>query len=221
MVQAIQAQMEKINPQFSKYQTYCFSPATVPPSLETLTSLTETSPANDRVMLSAQKDTVFKCVQDFLYKHDSPHDMTVIMIDVLLNSQNISAPSFRRYKADNEYSCELYAELMRLKNGKLYNGKSLNNFVMLIYSRSDASIGVVETALQTIYKEQDEKNDRPFFPKECAKYENISWCKNNFDETDENLNVVVPGTYTDPLALPEPYQEFFKSCHKGASCSEK
>lgn len=219
MVKAIQTQMEKLNWRFDKNNTYCFaSPADVP-SQATLSSLSSVDPSNERVILSTQRDrdTVFESVQDFLCVCDDHGDRAVVMIDVLLNSQNISAPSFLRYKADNEYSCELYAELMRLKNGKLYNGKlyngrSLQNFDVLIYSRSDASIGVVETALQAIYNEQDENYDRPYFPRECAKYENISWCKNNCDETDENLNVIVSDTpRADPLALPESYQEYFKN----------
>ena len=207
MVQFIQKYIQEINPLFTPENTFCFSPQ----SPLILRSLNTIQAGLDRAILSGKRKEVFSAVFQFLNGH--PEEDVLILIDVLLNTQNISAPSIERYRADHEYSCELYAELLRVKNGKriLGGGKiNPNRFYHIIYSRSDSSIGVVIAALDEVCRDQD-ANDRKYFPKECALFENISWCRNGYDATDPNFGVAESQKEGSvPLALPSEYKEFIQ-----------
>lgn len=207
MVQMIQKYLCKINPQFTPENTFCFSPQT--PLM--LRSLSEIENFRTRALLTGKKDAVFSKVFQFL--DERPDEIVLILIDVLLNTQKISAPSIEQYQADHEYSCELYAELLRAKNGKPIQGcANLNpkNFFHIIYSRSDASIGVVTTVLDELSSSQSEQ-DQKYFPKECAKFENISWCLNGYDTTDPDFGVAESQKEDSvPLKLPSEYREFIR-----------
>lgn len=145
--------------------------------------------------------------------HEHSRENVLILIDVLLNTQNISAPSPERYRADHEYSCELYAELLRAKNGKRigrFGNINPNNFFHIIYSRSDSSIGVVVAVLDDLSRNQNEE-DRKYFPRECALLKNISWCRNGYDATDPDFSVSESQKEGSlPLALPLGYKNFIR-----------
>lgn len=207
MVRMIQKYIHEINPLFTPRNTFCFSPQG---SLR-LCSLDELQDGSDRAILAGKQEAVFSRVFHFLNDHAGEN--VLILIDVLLNTQNISAPSLERYRADHEYSCELYAELLRIKNGKRIRrcgNIDPNHFYHIIYSRSDSSIGVVVAALSELFHSQDE-NDRKYFPKECAQFENISWCRNGYDATDPNFGVAESQKKGSvPLALPLEYTNFIR-----------
>ena len=208
MVRMIQEYIHGINPLFTLENTFCFSPQ-LPLQLCSLDKIPDVP---DRALLAGKQETVFSNVFQFLDKHAGEN--VLILIDVLLNSQNISAPSLERYRADQEYSCELYAELLRVKNGKRISrcdNINPNHFFHIIYSRSDSSIGVVVAALSELSRSQDEE-DRKYFPKECAMFKNISWCRNGYDATDPNFGVSESQKKGSvPLALPSGYIEFIRS----------
>lgn len=204
MAWMIQEYVQKINPLFTPENTFCFPHRG---SLE-LRPLCKLPNDGSRASLAGKQKDVFSKVFRFLNKW--PQEDVLILIDVLLNSQNISAPSFERYRADHEYSCELYAELLRVKNGKKVKGCGNidpNKFYHIIYSRSDASIGVVVAVLSELSQHQSEA-DRNYFPKECARFENISWCRNGYDITDPDF-MPQEGDGV-PLKLPEEYKEFIR-----------
>ena len=207
MVRMIQEYIHKINPLFTPENTFCFShqgPLALRP-------LSEFPDDNARVILAEKQEDLFSRVFHFL--DERPDENVLILIDVLLNTQNISAPSFERYRADHEYSCELYAELLRAKNGKpIQDCGNINpkNFFHIIYSRSDSSIGVVAAVLEDLWTSQDEK-DRKYFPKACARFENISWCRNRYDATDPDFKVAEVQKSGSVLALPSGYREFIRT----------
>lgn len=207
MVRMIQKHIQEINPLLTSGNTFCFSPK---PPLK-LCSLDSIPNEPDRVLLAGEQNTVFSSVFTFLNEHS--YEDVLILIDVLLNSQNISAPSLERYRADHEYSCELYAELLRVKNGKQIpncNNINPNRYFHVIYSRSDSSIGVVAAALSELYCNQS-KTDKQFFPKECSLFKNISWCRNGYDATDPDFGVSESQKDgSTPLALPSGYKEFIR-----------
>lgn len=207
MVRMIQEYIHTINPLFTPENTFCFFSKG---SLD-LVPLSELQEDQDRTILAGKQEAVFSKVFRFLDKHSE--EKVMILIDVLLNTQNISAPSIERYRADHEYSCELYAELLRVKNGKRllgYHNINPNNFFHIIYSRSDSSIGVVVAALDELSINQNEK-DRKYFPKECALLKNISWCRNGYDATDPDFSVADSQKEGSvPLALPLGYKNFIR-----------
>lgn len=207
MVQFIQKYIQGINPLFTPENTFCFSPQ----SPLKLCSLDKLQDRPDRAILAGKREAVFSKVFQFLNEHTG--EDVLILIDVLLNTQNISAPSFERYWADHEYSCELYAELLRVKNGKRIRGCGNINpdrFYHIIYSRSDSSIGVVVAVLDELSRSQDAK-DREYFPRECARFENISWCRNGYDVTDPSFGVAeLQKEGSVPLALPLEYKNFIR-----------
>lgn len=203
MVRMIQEYIQKLNPLFTPENTFCFFPQG-PLRLRPLSEL-----QNDRAraLLAGKRETVFSKVFQFL--DEQSEEKVLILIDVLLNTQKISAPSIEQYRADHEYSCELYAELLRAKNKKPIQGCSNinpDNFFHIIYSRSDASIGVVAAVLDEL---SQSKTDQEYFPKECARAENISWCLNGCDATDPDFGVAESqGLNSVPLKLPRGYKEF-------------
>lgn len=205
MVRMIQEYICKINSQFTPENTFCFSPE----GTLKLCPLSELHDNSVRTALAGKQDAVFSKIFQFL--DERPEEIVLILIDVLLNTQKISAPSIEQYRADHEYSCELYAELLRAKNGKQLPGcTNLNpkNFFHIIYSRSDASIGVVAVVLDELSRNQNE-SDRRYFPKECALLENISWCLNECDATDSNFGVAESQKKGSvPLKLPLEYRNF-------------
>lgn len=205
MVRMIQEYIQGINPLFTPGNTFCFSSQ----SPLKLCPLDELQDGSDRALLAGKQEMVFSKVFQFLNEHAGEN--VLILIDVLLNTENISAPSLERYRADHEYSCELYAELLRVKNGKQIprcGNIDPNHFYHIIYSRSDSSIGVVVAALSELSRSQDEE-DRKYFPKECAMFENISWCRNGYDVTDPNFGVAeTQKKGSVPLALPSGYKVF-------------
>lgn len=204
MVRMIQEYIHEINPLFTPENTFCFSPQ----SRLKLCPLTEIQDSHARAILEGKKKDVFSKVFQFLNEHSGEN--VLILIDVLLNSQNISAPSFERYRADHEYSCELYAELLRAKNGKDIpdcGNIDPRHFFHIIYSRSDSSIGVVAAVLEDLWSHQ-EKEDQEYFPKECARFENISWCRNRYDATDPDFSVSKVQKSGSVLALPSGYKRF-------------
>lgn len=207
MVRMIQKYIHEINPLFTSENTFCFSPQG---ALE-LCPLDKLHDGSDRAILAGKQDQVFSKVFQFLNEH--AEENVLILIDVLLNTENISAPSLERYRADQEYSCELYAELLRVKNGKRIKrcgNIDPDGFYHIIYSRSDSSIGVVVAALDELSRSQNEK-DREYFPKECALFENISWCRNGYDATDPNFGVAESQREDSvPLALPSGYKDFIR-----------
>ena len=211
MVRLLQVYIEKINSRFTKENTFCFSSKKGPLRIHSLTKL-DGEGEKARARMTGKKSDTFLEVFGFLSRH--PNEKVLILIDVLLNSQNISAPSFERYRADAEYSCELYAELLRIRNGKkvsTFKNINQNNFVHLIYSRSDASIGVVTAVLDDLFQKQNEE-DRRFFPRECTLFENISWCRNCCDTTDQDFGVVVTERDRErPLALPKEYRDYIQT----------
>lgn len=160
-----------------------------------------------RVSFSSDFDVYFGSVCSFLDENASEN--VLILIDVLLKSDNTNAPSIERYREEKEFSCELYAALMKIKNGKPlpnYN-ISLDKFYFLLYSRSEASNGVVSSVLSSLYRIEEAQ----FFPCECYEPENISWCKNQCEETDEN-NIVKSNQScaVQPLILPDAFEEFIR-----------
>lgn len=207
MVELLQAYLYTINPRFTRENTYCFFNQEGTLQIQCLNNIHETS----RTRMSGKKEEVFSEVFRFL--SEEHEENILILIDVLLNSQNISAPSFEHYRADGEYSCELYSELIRIKNRKKIMGTEHidpDKFFHIIYSRSDASIGVVAAVLDDLYKKQS-KEDEKYFPRECTLFENISWCRNCFDSTDQDLGVSeTQQAGARPLALPKEYREFIK-----------
>ena len=148
---------------------------------------------------------IYEKVYNFLNEHFD--EQILILIDVLLKSANTNAPSIEQYLEDQEFSCELYAELMKLKNGKELSASKIDpdQFFFMLFSRSAISNGVVATRLHDLYTEEEAQ----FFPCECYVPENISWCKNQCEMTDGN-NIVIPNQEfaTCPLALPDEYNEF-------------
>lgn len=207
MVCMIQKYIHEINPLFTQENTFCFSSQ----SHLKLCPLSELQDYNARAILAGKQKAVFSKVFQFLNEHS--RENVLILIDVLLNTQNISAPSPERYRADNEYSCELYAELLRVKNGKRighFNNIDPKNFFHIIYSRSDSSIGVVVAVLDDLSRSQSEA-DRKFFPRECALLRNISWCRNGYDATDPDFSVSKSQKEGSlPLALPAGYKKFIQ-----------
>lgn len=207
MVRMIQEYIYQINPLFTPENTFCFSPQ----GPLALRPLSEFSDDNARVILAEKREDLFSEVFHFL--DERPAENVLILIDVLLNTQNISAPSFERYRADHEYSCELYADLLRVKNGKCIpdcGNINPHHFFHIIYSRSDSSIGVVAAVLDELWTRQG-KEDRPYFPKECARFENISWCRNRYDATDPDFSVAEVQRPGSVLALPSGYKEFIRN----------
>lgn len=206
MARLIQKYMVGLNSSFTEKNTFCFSSKARATHIEALENLRG---VHGRALMLGKKKEVFSEVFDFLNLH--AEEKVLILIDVLLNSLNISAPSYERYRADAEYSCELYAQLLRIKNGKKVKNIRPDNFFHIIYSRSDASIGVVMAVLNELYEKQSE-TEKAFFPKECTLLQNISWCRNCCETTDEQF-LVSPTTaeMNRPLALPEAYREFFKT----------
>lgn len=207
MARMIQKYIQTINPLLVPENTFCFCQHE---SLA-LCSLNEITDDDTRVILKRRKEEVFSNVYQFL--NDRPAENVLIFIDVLLNSQNISAPSFERYRADKEYSCELYAELIRIKNGKRVPGYGKidpKHFFHMIYSRSDSSIGVVAAVLEDLYAHSNKKEEN-YFPIECARFENISWCRNRYDITNSDFSVAEAQESGPVLALPSGYKEFFRS----------
>lgn len=207
MVELLQKHLAEINSSFTRENTFCFCSVDGALRIRCLNEIDTV----DRAQMSGKKMEVFPEVFRFLNEN---HDENVlILIDVLLNSQNISAPSFERYRADGEYSCELYAELIRIKNGKkVAEAEHIDpkKFFHIIYSRSDASIGVVAAVLNDLYDKQN-KDDEKYFPIECTLFKNISWCRNCFDSTDPDLGVSeVQQSETGPLALPNEYRKFIE-----------
>lgn len=204
MVELLQKYFETINSHFTKKNTFCFSTQNGSLHIQPLDKVD----CSLRTIMSGKKEEVFSQVFHFLNKNCE--EAVLILIDVLLNSQNISAPSYERYRADGEYSCELYAELIRIKNGKkIKSAKNIDpdKFYHIIYSRSDASIGVVTTVLDDLYDKQEEA----LFPKECTLFKNISWCRNCFDTTNQDLSVsATQQSVAHPLALPKEYKAFLK-----------
>lgn len=162
-------------------------------------------PNERRVSFSCDLHTCLDMVCTFLNQNAS--DNTLILIDVLLKSVNVNAPSIERYREEKEFSCELYAELMKLKNGKPHPNYQINteNFFFLLYSRSDASNAVVAAVLHSLFQ----ATEAEFFPCECYEPENISWCKNQCEETDENNIVKNEQSCAEkPLILPDEFEEF-------------
>lgn len=208
MVYKIQKYIQEINPLFTRENTFCFSSQ----SPLKLCPLSELKDDCARAILAGKREEVFSKAFQFL--NEQSDEKVLILIDVLLNSQNISAPSIERYRVDHEYSCELYAELLRVKNGKKIRrcGKiKPNNFFHIIYSRSDSSIGVVVAALDELSRSQNEE-DRKYFPKECTLLRNISWCRNGYDATDPDFGVAESQKKGSvPLALPSGYKEFIRN----------
>lgn len=210
MVEMIQKYLETINEGFCEDNTFCFSSSPTL-KLDSLTSFKDIDKTSSRVTLEGRKDEVFSAIFQFLNDHSEEN--VLILIDVLLNSQNISAPSVERYWADNEYSCEIYAELLRIKNGKKIEGYDRINpekMFHIIYSRSDASIGVVAPVLSELSRRQSDE-DRKYFPEECARFENISWCWNGYERTNADLSISEEQNGGSvPLRLPREYEKFVK-----------
>lgn len=208
MVKLLQTYLETINPRFTKKNTFYFFNQGGSLHIRCMDTIDEAI----RTPMSGKKEEVFSEVFHFLSEYRKEN--ILILTDVLLNSQNISAPSFERYKADGEYSCELYAELIRIQNGKkIEDAENIvsDRFFHIIYSRSDASIGVVIAALDDLYEKQCER-DKEYFPRECTLFENISWCRNCFDSTNQDLSVSdEQRAGVHPLALPKEYRDFIKA----------
>lgn len=213
MVQMIQKCIYEINSSFTPENTFSFFPESDPLELHSLDEFENNHQDNAmRIILTEKKDTVFSKVFQFL--NASSTEDVLVLIDVLLNSQNISAPSLERYRADHEYSCELYSELLQIKNGKKiegYNKIDPDKFFHIIYSRSDAIIGVVTQVLSDLSAAAQTEKEQKYFPRECARPENISWCRNCYDTTNPDFSVAEPQDQNcKPLALPRGYVEFIK-----------
>lgn len=201
MVRLLQQQMENLNPRFTESNTFYFSGSD---NDFRLCSMEEGGCAPGRTSMSGKKEQVFAAVFDFLAEHIK--EQVLILIDLLLNSAAVGAPSYQQYRADGEYSCELYAELMCAKNGKKQQQEiSPENLCFLIYSRSDAGIGVAASALAAL------PEDKKYFPKECSMWQNISWCRNRCDTTDAHGQVApTDENGQNPLLLPRSYRDYCK-----------
>ena len=199
-VQKIAEQFKNINKTFHDENVFCFIPGEEPQmgiqpisQLDSLSKLT-------RIDFSDKKDNVLDSIHHFLKKNVD--DDILILIDVLLISPNPNAPSLDQYQLNGEYSCSLYADLIKTKNGKYSEvGISGNNLSFVIYSRSDSILSVVVPTLESLYTDED----RQYYPRECFLPSNISWCKNLEEEigTETHLQAA-------PLALPESYIQYFR-----------
>lgn len=208
MVNFIQRQFVEINPHFTVDNTFCFVPGADSLRIISLEKLPESEPSHTVVFLRKDKEAMRQVLQ-FLGGHRD--EKVLILIDVLLNSKDISAPSIEKYRAHQEFSCTLYAELLRIKNGKRVFGFRIdrNNFFHMLYSRSEASITVVAAELSRLYEKQPPE-DKAYFPEKCCELKNISWCKNRYDQTDEYGNIDKEQYVSEPpLALPSGFREFF------------
>lgn len=205
MVDLIRAQLQEINSNLTTGDFFCFDyDEHRNLCIQAWTARHDTT-YERRILFEADPENVFSAVYQFLHEHSD--EAVVILIDLLLKSQNINAPSMETYTENKEFSCELYASLAKIKNGKPTEfAINSNNFFFLLYSRSDASNSVVFTMLSRQYNDDDAE----YFPCECYLPENISWCKNRCEVTDENNLVVHDQNHSKhPLALPDGYDEFF------------
>ena len=204
MVELIRGQLQAINSRLTSHDVFCFDyDEEGKLCLQAWPERYNTS-LNRRVLFDNDSKSVFSAIYSFLEEHND--EPVLILIDLLLKSQNINAPSKETYQENHEFSCELYASLMKTKNGKA-SGYSVNcnNFFFLLYSRSDSSNSIVVTMLSQQYKEEEAM----FFPCECYVSENISWCKNRCEVTDGCNSVVQDQDNADqPLALPDEYEGF-------------
>lgn len=208
MAKLIQAQMEKLNPLFSDENDYfiCSGGTDLNVcSFSEVQTLQLTDPT-----FKGKKERILQLIQAFLREY-SKDEKILILIDVLLNSLSISAPTYERYVADAEYSADLYAYLIRVENGELDNlGVNRQNIFHIIYSRSDKSVQIVKEALKDIFENQ-KGSDRSYFPQESTLLKNISWCRNCCDETDDHNNVDTKSGYAAaPLVFPPSYIKFIK-----------
>lgn len=197
----IAKQFELINKNFQTDCTFCFIPSTGGNlEIQSISSL-ESHRNLKRVDFSEQERIVLNSILDFL--KNNKNDSILILIDVLLISPNPNAPSLEQYQLNKEFSCSLYADLIRVKNGKyLGDGIDGKNLSFVIYSRSDSILTVVAPTLKSLYTDED----RQFFPRESYLPKNISWCKNREEEVDAEPEA---NTQTPPLALPKSYTQFF------------
>lgn len=202
-IKKIANQLQKINSSFQTDNVFCFIPfENSKLAIHTIDNL-DTIPNLTRIDFSEKKEAVFSAVQDFLKRNTDDH--VLVLIDVLLISPNPNAPSRDQYQLSKEYSCELYAELIKIKNGKHKDvGINGDDLSFIIYSRSDSILTVVAPTLQALYTD----NESQFFPRECCLPRNISWCKNREEvvETDTEDDEQLP-----PLALPIPYIEYLRT----------
>ena len=200
-IKKIARQFEAINNNFQTDNVFCFTPGGENNlELKTISSL-DSHPNLNRIDFSEQKDVVLNAILNFL-KHNE-HDPILILIDVLLVSPNPNSPSMEQYQLNKEFSCTLYADLIKVKNGKHKDdGISGSNLSFVIYSRSDSILTVVAPTLKSLYTDED----RLFFPRESYLPKNISWCKNREEEvgTEAEAHIQMP-----PLALPKSYAKYF------------
>lgn len=202
MVDLIFNQLQSINRNLSTDDVFCFDYDNIG-ELEIQVWAKQRN-LNRRILFGNDNNAIFEKVYEFLQTYSG--EQILILIDLLLKSQNINAPSKERYQENQEFSCDLYTELMKIKNGKTTKYCiDRTNFFFLLYSRSDASNSVVASMLHQLYTEKE----AIYFPCECYLSENISWCKNRCEETDEN-NLVVRNQEcaNQPLALPDEFEAF-------------
>lgn len=201
-IKKIAKQFETINKNFQADSVFCFIPARGNNlEIQTISSL-NLHPSLDRIDFAEQHEVVLNAILSFLKCNEN--DSILILIDVLLISPNPNAPSLEQYQLNKEYSCALYAELIKVKNGKYKtnHGISGKNISFVIYSRSDSILTVVAPTLKSLYTDED----RLFFPSESYLPKNISWCKNREEEVGTELDAQ---RQTPPLALPKSYTKYF------------
>lgn len=201
-IKKISKQFEKINEKFHSQNVFCFIPADESKlEIQTISHL-DSQPDLNRIDFSEKKANVLTSLHDYL--KSNADDVILILIDVLLISPNPNAPSLDQYQLNKEYSCSLYADLIKARNGKYQElGISGNNLYFVIYSRSDSILSVVAPTLESLYTDEDSR----FYPRECFLPPNISWCKNLEEEIDTETKLRAAAT---PLALPDSYIQYFR-----------
>lgn len=203
MTKLIQTQMSTIN---KKFKDSSFGLASRDGKI-IIENINDIRDDESNLLLKNQEDSVLSSIKSFLNEHNGTP--TLVIIDVLLISPNSSSPTYERYKLDCEYSCDIYAELLQIKNGKKEEGfKNINeeNLYVIICSRSDASLNIVARALKDIFYLMSPE-EKQYFPIECTAFENISWCNNNGDGNNTDSS---KARIDYPIALPDSYEEFIK-----------
>jgi len=197
-IKALRSYLVTINSEFSEGNTFCFS---VESGSLGVKSLSEVD-LGARVNIAGQE----VLAQIFRFLGRGFTDDVLVLISLSLGVKDSHFSTLSSYRNGGGFGCELYAELLRSKNGKAVvdvPGVIRCKFYHLVYSSSSASLGMASAVLRDIFEHQSEQ-DREFFSEDCTLMENISWCR-----ISEYWQDWRPGSGEEaPIILPRGYREF-------------
>lgn len=214
MVQIIYKYLNKLNPRITEDSVYCYLISDKKVEIVLLKDITNEKIENNEIQhFRGNQEEVIKKMIDFISRHKK-NSIVFVMVDVLLNSLDASVPTYTKYRQDDEYSDQIYLELLKgMYDEKYQEEKNINPdcYDYILFSRSSASRSIMARLLKEhfvkLQKESEEtgKTNALNFPFYLE--ENINWCKNRCEQTTVAGQ---PEEVNPPLDLEEEYVEYIK-----------